>query len=64
MDFKLSGDSLAMQASTHKVVNDLLRYEPHFHETNEVHEDVDTTLRATGYYGLSRAWWSSGSTAS
>ena len=53
MDFKLSEDSLAMQASTHKVVNDLLQYEPHFHETNEVHEDVHKTLREMGYYGLS-----------
>lgn len=53
MDFKLSSDSLAMQASTQKVVNDLLKYEPHFHETNEVHEDVHKTLREMGYYGLS-----------
>jgi acyl-CoA dehydrogenase len=53
MDFRLSDDSLAMQASTNKVVNDLLRYEPHFHETNAVHEDVDATLREMGYYGLS-----------
>jgi acyl-CoA dehydrogenase len=53
MDFKLSDDSLAMQASTQKVVNDLLRYEPHFHETNQVHADVDNTLREMGYYGLS-----------
>jgi acyl-CoA dehydrogenase len=53
MDFRLSDDSLAMQASTLKVVNDLLKHEPHFHETNEVHEDVHTTLREMGYYGLS-----------
>jgi acyl-CoA dehydrogenase len=53
MDFELSDDSLAMQASTQNVVNDMLRYEPHFHETNEVHEEVDTTLRDVGYYGLS-----------
>ncbi|CAM4066408.1 acyl-CoA dehydrogenase family protein [Bordetella muralis] len=53
MDFKLSDDSLAMQASTHKVVNHLLEYEQHFHETNEVHKDVDETLREMGYYGLS-----------
>ena len=53
MDFRLSDDSLAMQSSTHKVVNDLLKYEPHFHETNEVHEVVHKTLREMGYYGLS-----------
>ncbi|MBC8751942.1 MULTISPECIES: acyl-CoA/acyl-ACP dehydrogenase [Paraburkholderia] len=53
MDFKLSDDSLAMQASTQKVVNDLLGYEPHFHGTNEVHEDVDSALREIGSYGLS-----------
>lgn len=53
MDFRLSDDALAMQESTRKVVNDLLRYEPHFHETNEVHEDVHKTLRDMGYYGLS-----------
>lgn len=53
MNFGLSDDSLAMQASTNKVVNDLLRYEPHFHETNEVHEDVNTTLRDMCCYGLS-----------
>lgn len=52
MDFRLSDDSLAMQESTNKVVNDLLRYEPHFHETNEVHEAVDKTLREMGCYGL------------
>ncbi|MBL8342638.1 MAG: acyl-CoA dehydrogenase family protein [Rubrivivax sp.] len=53
MDFTLSDDSRAMQASTRKVVNDLLEYEPHFHEANEVHGDVHTTLREMGYYGLS-----------
>lgn len=53
MDFNLSSDSIAMQASTRQVVNDLLKYEPHFHETNEVHENVDKTLREMGYYGLS-----------
>lgn len=53
MDFTLSDESLAMQSATHKVVNDLLEYEPHFHETNEVHHIVDTTLRDMGYYGLS-----------
>ena len=53
MDFRLSDDAQAMQASTHKVVNDLLKYEQHFHETNEVHEDVHKTLREMGYYGLS-----------
>lgn len=53
MDFRLSDDSLAMQASTQKVVKDLLEYEQHFHDTNEVHEEVDKTLRDMGYYGLS-----------
>jgi acyl-CoA dehydrogenase len=53
VDFNLSDDSLAMQASTQKIVNDLLKYEPHFHETNEVHEAVDRNLRDAGYYGLS-----------
>ncbi|MFM7011276.1 MAG: acyl-CoA dehydrogenase family protein [Betaproteobacteria bacterium] len=53
MDFKLSEDSLAMQASTNKVVNNLLKYEPHFHDFNEVHEDVHKTLLEMGYYGLS-----------
>jgi acyl-CoA dehydrogenase len=52
MDFKFSDDSLALQTSTREVVNDLLKHEPHFHETNVVHEDVHTTLREMGFYGL------------
>ncbi|PUA19541.1 acyl-CoA dehydrogenase family protein [Glaciimonas sp. PCH181] len=52
MDFKFSEDSLALQASTREVVNDLLKHEPHFHETNVVPQEVDATLRTMGYYGL------------
>lgn len=32
MDFKLSNDPLAMPVSTHKVVIDLHKYGPHYHE--------------------------------
>ena len=52
MDFMLSDDARAMQASTQDVVNDLLKHEQHFQETNEVPEEVDATLRQLGYYGL------------
>jgi len=52
MDFRLSDESIAMQQSTRQIVNDLLKYEPAFHETNEIPEVVDATLREAGYYGL------------
>ncbi|MFJ7884450.1 acyl-CoA dehydrogenase family protein [Pseudomonas sp. NPDC096917] len=53
MDFKISDDSLALQASTREVVDDLLKYESQFHMTNVVPQEVDATLRQLGYYGLS-----------
>jgi acyl-CoA dehydrogenase len=52
MDFKLSDDARAMQETTHKMVNDLLKHEAHFHETGDVPDVVDATLREMGYYGL------------
>lgn len=52
MDFELSDDMRAMQASTRELVEDLLKHEPHFHETNEVPAVVEATLKEMGYYGL------------
>jgi acyl-CoA dehydrogenase len=52
MDFKLSPDAQAMQDSTREVVNDLLKFEPQFHETGVVPPQVDETLCKMGYYGL------------
>lgn len=36
MGIRPSDDSLAMQASAHKALIELLAYESHFHMTNEV----------------------------
>ncbi|NLY64260.1 MAG: acyl-CoA dehydrogenase [Alcaligenaceae bacterium] len=53
MDFNLSSDDIAMQQSTRDVVNELLKHEPNFHETNEIPAVIDETLSNMGYYGLS-----------
>lgn len=41
-----------MQQATRTVVDDLLKLEAHYHETGEVPEVVDRTLREMGYYGM------------
>ncbi len=52
MDFRYSDDTLAMQASTREMVDDLLKLEPEFHTTGEVPAVVDPTLQKMGLYGM------------
>lgn len=52
MNFDLPPETESMRRATREVVDDLLRHEPTFHETNEVPDVVDETLMRMGYYGM------------
>lgn len=53
MDFNLPPEAAEMQEATRAVVDGLLKFEPHYHETGEIAPEVETTLREMGYYGMS-----------
>jgi acyl-CoA dehydrogenase len=52
MDFDLPEDAVAMQRETRRAVDDLLKFEPRYHETGEVPQEVELTLREMGFYGM------------
>ena len=52
MDFNLPPDAAEMQTATRNVVNELLKFEPLYHEKGVVPEQVEATLREMGFYGM------------
>jgi acyl-CoA dehydrogenase len=53
MDFNLPAEAFEMQTVTRAMVDRLLKLEPAFHATGQVPEEVETTLRQMGFYGMS-----------
>jgi acyl-CoA dehydrogenase len=51
MDLDLPSDLGQMQASTRQLVDDLLRFEPKFHETGQVPTEVHDSLEELGLFG-------------
>ena len=52
MDFNLPADAEEMRVATRDAVDALLKLEPRYHETGEVPEQVESTLREMGFYGM------------
>lgn len=52
MDFNLPPEAAEMQAATRKVVDELLKLEPRYHETGAVPDAVEGALRQMGFYGM------------
>jgi len=52
MDFNLPEDAAAMQKATRDIVESLLKYETRYHETGEIPDEVENTLREMGFYGM------------
>jgi acyl-CoA dehydrogenase len=52
VDLTLPPDISELQRTTRELVDHLLTFEPRFHDTGTVPEEVDQQLRALGYYGI------------